>query len=76
MSPPTSLIRFRTYNTRNSRNGGLESTLHRMSQDNIDLGILQETKLTKHIYARESSGYKVVPTEAPSAQSGGVALLF
>ena len=40
----------------------------------MDLGILQETKLTKHIYACESSGYKVVATEAPSAHSGDVAL--
>ena len=45
-----------------------------MSQDNMDPGILQETKLTKRIYACESSGYKLVATEAPIAHSGGVAL--
>ena len=35
------LIRFGTYNIRNGRNGGLESALHRMSQANMDLGVLQ-----------------------------------
>ena len=76
MARPTRPIRFGTYNIRNGRNRGLESALHRISQANMDLGIFQETKLTKRIYARNSSGYKVVATEAPSAQSGGVALLY
>ena len=44
-----------------------------MSQANIDLGVFQENKLTKRIYTRESSGYRVVETEAQSAHSGGVA---
>ena len=47
-----------------------------MYQDNMDLRILQETKLKKRIYARESSGYKVVATEALCAHSGGIALFF
>ena len=47
-----------------------------MSQANIDLGIFQETKLTKRIYVCDSSGYKVMATEAPSAHSGNNALFF
>ena len=39
-------IRFGTYNIRNGRKGGLESALRGMSQANMDLGILHETKIT------------------------------
>ena len=39
-------IRVSTYNIRNGRKGGLEAALRGMSQANMDLGILQETKLT------------------------------
>ena len=49
-------IRFGTYNNRNGRNGGLESTLRGMSQANMYLGIFQETKFTDGIYTRESDG--------------------
>ena len=59
-------IRFSTYNIRNGRNGGLESALPGMAQDNMDLGIFQETKCTDGIYTRESAGYSVVATDTPS----------
>ena len=45
-------IRFGTYNIRNGRKGGLESALRGMSQANMDLGILQDTKITNGIYSR------------------------
>ena len=38
-------IRFGTYNIRNGQKGGLDMALRGMSQANMDLGILQETKL-------------------------------
>ena len=69
-------IRFGTYNIRNGRNGGLESALRVMAQANIDLGILQETKCTEVIYTRESSGYSVVATDAPSRHRSGVAVFY
>ena len=47
-----------------------------MSQANMDLGIFQETKCTDGIYTRESSGYRVVATDAPSRHRGGVALFY
>ena len=47
-----------------------------MSQANMDLSVFHETKITKRIYTCESSGYKVVATETPSAHSGGVAVLY
>ena len=69
-------IRFGTYNIRNGRNGGLEAALREMSQANVDLGILQETKLTDIIYTRGSAGYSVVATDAPSRHRGGVAIFY
>ena len=43
---------FGTYNICNGRNGGLESDLRGMSQENLDLGIFQETNLTGGVYTR------------------------
>ena len=69
-------IRFGTYNIRNGRNGELESALHRISQANMDLGIFQDTKCTEGIYTRQSAGYSVVATDAPSRHRGAVALFY
>ena len=69
-------IRFGTYNITNGRNGGLESALRGMSQANMDLGIFQETKCTDGIYTRESAGYRVVATNAPSRHRSRVALFY
>ena len=69
-------IRFVTYNIRNGHNGGLEVALWGMSQANMDLGILQETKLTYGIYTPGSAGYSVVATDAPSRHRGGVAIFY
>ena len=69
-------IRFGTYNIRNGRSGGLESALRRMAQANINLGVFKETKCTDGIYTRESAGYRVVATDAPSRHRGGVALFY
>ena len=40
------------------------------------MGVFQETKVTKCMYAWELSGYRVVASEAPSVQSGGIAVFF
>ena len=47
-----------------------------MSQANMDLGILQETKLTDGIYTRGLEGYIVIAMNAPSRHCGGVALFY
>ena len=65
-----------SWNIRSGRNAGLESALRAMASCGVDLGILQETKLTKNIYTRSSAGYTVVATEAVSASQGGVALFW
>ena len=69
-------IRFGTYNICNGRNGRLEAKLRGMSQDNMGLGILQETELTNGIYTRGSDGYSVVATDAPSRHRGDVAIFY
>ena len=68
-------IRFGTYNIRNGRKGGLEAALRGMSQANMDLGILQETKLTDGVYTCGLAGYKVIATK-PSRHRGSVALFY
>ena len=67
-------IIFGTYNICNGRNGRLEAALQGMSQANMDLGILQETKLTDGIYTRGSAGYSVVARDAPSRHRGSIAI--
>ena len=44
------MIRFGMYNIRNGQNGGIESALQGMLQENVDLGVFQETDVTKVIY--------------------------
>ena len=66
------MIRFGTFNIGNGKNGGLELELCGMAQVRVDCGVLQETKLTKGVYTRESSGFQVMATEEPSAHCGGV----
>ena len=50
--------------------------LRGMAQANIDPIVFQETKCTDGIYTRESAGYRVVATDAPSRHRGGVALFY
>ena len=69
-------IIFSTYNIRNGRNGELESALRGMAQANMDLGIFQEIKCSEGIYIRESAGYIVVATDAPSQHHIGVAVFY
>ena len=61
-----------TYNICNGRKEALEAAHRGMSQANMDLGILQETKLTDGIYTRGSASYSVIVTDAPSRHRGGV----
>ena len=42
----------------------------------MDLGILQETKLTDGVYTRGSAGYSVIATDAPSRHRSGVAIFY
>ena len=69
-------IKFGTCNIRNGRNGGLEAALRGMDQAIMDMGVMQETKITDGVYTRASAGYRVVATDAPSRHRGGIAMFY
>ena len=64
-----------TWNILSGRGGGLESSCRALEVANVDIVVLQETKLTDGIYTRYLSGYRIVASNAQSKQQGGVALL-
>ena len=70
------MIRFGSYNIQNGRNVGLELALHRMDQDSIDLGIIQEMNIKSGFYMRASSGFCMVEKDAPSRHHWGVTLFY
>ena len=59
-------ISVASWNIHSGWNAGLESALRLMTSLGVDLGILQDIKLTHNIYMRSSAGYRVVATEAVS----------
>jgi hypothetical protein len=65
-----------SYNIQSGHNGGLESALQAMKLMGVDFGVLLETKLTKGVYTRWSSGYHIQATHAPSAWQGGICLFW
>ena len=65
-----------TWNIQNGRASRLEQALRAMDLMGVDVGFLQETKLTNGVYTRRSSGYNVFATEASSHSQGGVALFY
>jgi hypothetical protein len=69
-------IAVATWNIRNGCNGGLESASRAMEAMGVDLGVFLETKLTGGVYTRNSSGYSVVTSDAPSSHQGGIALFW
>ena len=70
------LFTVTSYNIQSGRNGGLESALRVMKQMGVDCGVILETKLTKGVYTRWSSGYNVRSTHAPSKWQGGISLFW
>ena len=43
----------------------MELALQGMDQDNLDLGVLQDTKVTYRVYSRGMGGYIVITRGAP-----------
>ena len=43
---------------------------------NVDMGFLQETKLTKGRHTRRYGEYSVIATDAPSVRQGGLAFFW
>ena len=57
-------IIFGLYNIRNVRDGDLESALHGMVQENMDLGVLKEMVMNVIIYMQGLAGYCVIATNS------------
>ena len=55
-------IRFVSYNISNIRKGELDPALREVSQDNLYLGVFQETKITERLYTCGLVEYSVVAT--------------
>ena len=68
-------IRLASLNIRTRGSGLLETALQALYQGNVDVGFLQEKKLTQGIYTRHGVGYNVWATEAYSSHQGGVAVV-
>ena len=58
------------------RAGVLETALCALGQGNIGIGVLQETKITRGIHTRRSSGNTVWVTEAEGQHRGGIAIVW
>ena len=54
----------------------MQSTLHRMDQANMYLGVFQDTKFVGRIYTQGSDRYSVIAIDAPSQNRVGVALFY
>lgn len=65
-----------TWNIRDGRGGGLEAACRALEAANIDVCVLQETKISNGIHTRYSSGYYVACSVAPNPHQGGVALCY
>ena len=52
-------IRLATLNIRLGKAGGLKAALQELKKGNVDVGLLQETKLTNGIHAVQRAGYTV-----------------
>jgi hypothetical protein len=65
-----------TFNIRNGRQGNLESALRALMKMNVDIGLLEETKIKDEKYKKKSFGYNVIATRAESVFEGGITLVY
>ena len=69
-------IRILSLNIRLRRTGALEAALRALQQGNVDIRVLQDTKLTRGIHMRYGAGYSVLVTHAEIIHWGGVAAVW
>ena len=65
-----------TWNIRSGRNGGIESACRALKSADVDIAVLQETKLTGGVHTRNTSGYGIVASKIISISHGRVALVW
>ena len=63
-------IRIASLNIRSGRVGGMEEALRDFHQGNVNVGVLQEAKLTRRIHTRYRAGYSVWATHVESRHRG------
>ena len=69
-------IAIASYNIRDGRNGGLLSVARALDHANVDVAVVQETKLKNPSFApRTGFGYQIHTTAAGTGNCGGVSLL-
>ena len=69
-------IKIASWNVQDGRKENIQSACNALDSLGVDIGCLQETKLTDDTYTPEYSirgGYKISATNAPSKHQGGVA---
>ena len=69
-------IRLASLNIQTGREGGLETALWELHQENMNVVFLQETNLTQGIQTWHGAGYNVWETEEESWNRGGVAVVW
>ena len=70
------VINISSINIRSGRAGGLEAALRDLQQGNVDVGVLQETNITKGIHTCYGAGYSVRETQAESRHMGGAEVVW
>ena len=63
-------MKVATWNIRSGRNGGLETAVRALHGLEVDVAVLQETRLTKGVYARKVEEYRVMASDAGRPQGG------
>ena len=63
-------------NIRTGRVGVLDTTLQAFHQGNVDVGFIQEKKLTQGIHTRHGAGYNVLVMEVEIRHKGGVSVVL
>ena len=72
-------IRITSWNIENGRKENIQSACRALDSLGVDIGFLQETKLTDDTFTPQFSqcgGYKISATNAPSKHQGGVAFCW
>ena len=68
-------ISIMTWNIRDGRQGGLESAARALMSMHVNIVVVQETKISRGMYTKLSSGYTIIATDVGENMFGGVALV-
>ena len=69
-------ITVATINIRDGKNARLNAACRCLSQMNVGIGVLTETKFMNKKYTKRCEGYTIKATKAESRHCGGVALIY